>query len=57
MGPSGQVIGTDFAPEMLAIARERAKTLGLPQVEFREMDAEEPDLPSALLMPFYAGLT
>ncbi len=45
VGPTGQVIGTDFAPEMLAIARENAKTLGLHQVEFREMDAEEPDLP------------
>ena len=45
--PTGQVIGTDIAVKMLAIARERAKTLGLPQIEFREMDAEAPNLPHA----------
>lgn len=45
VGPTGQVISTDFAPEMLEIAHERAKELGLHQVEFRVMDAEEPDLP------------
>jgi SAM-dependent methyltransferase len=46
VGPTGQVIGTDIAPEMLAIARTEAKALGLSHVDFREMDAEEPDLPS-----------
>jgi ubiquinone/menaquinone biosynthesis C-methylase UbiE len=31
---------------MLAMAREGANALGLSQVDFREMDAEEPDLPN-----------
>jgi SAM-dependent methyltransferase len=47
VGPTGQVIGTDIAPEMLAMAREQAHALGLHQVTFRAMDAEEPDLPRA----------
>ncbi|HLC40405.1 MAG TPA: methyltransferase domain-containing protein [Methylomirabilota bacterium] len=40
VGPAGQVIGTDLAPEMLEIARERARGLGLANIEFLEMDAE-----------------
>jgi len=46
VGPTGQVMGTDIAPEMLVMAREKAKALGLSHVNFREMDAEAPDLPS-----------
>ncbi len=45
VGPTGQVIGTDIAPEMLAMARDEATTLGLNHTVFREMDAEAPDLP------------
>ena len=45
VGSSGSVVATDQAPEMLAIARERAATLGLRNIEFREMDAETLDLP------------
>ena len=46
VGPTGQVLATDQAPQMLAIGRERAEQLGLVNVEFREMDAETLDLPA-----------
>ena len=45
VGPSGSVVATDQAPEMLAIARERIAALGLRNIEFHEMDAEALDLP------------
>jgi enediyne biosynthesis protein CalE5 len=45
VGPAGKVVGTDIAPEMLAMARAAADASGLRQIEFREMDAEVPDLP------------
>ncbi len=45
VGPTGLVVATDSAPEMLAIARERAAELGLQNMDFREMDAEALDLP------------
>ena len=44
VGPNGSVMATDLSPAMLALAREEAARLGLRNVEFREMDAEEPDL-------------
>jgi SAM-dependent methyltransferase len=45
VGPSGHVIATDLAPQMLALGREWAAALGLQNIDFREMDAEAPDLP------------
>ena len=45
VGAVGKVVGIDIAPEMLAMARAEAEALGLSHVEFREMDAEAPDLP------------
>jgi len=45
VGPRGSVVATDVSPAMLALAREEALRLALPNVEFREMDAEEPDVP------------
>lgn len=36
-----RVVGTDIAPGMIALARERAAELGLENVEFVEVDAEE----------------
>ncbi len=36
----GTVIGTDLAPEMVAIARERAERAHLGNVEFQEVDAQ-----------------
>jgi protein-L-isoaspartate O-methyltransferase len=44
MGESGRVIITDFAPEMLAAARQRARELGVGNAEFRALDAERMDL-------------
>jgi SAM-dependent methyltransferase len=45
VGPSGRVIAIDIAPQMLDIARMRVNELGLHNIDFREMDAEELDLP------------
>ncbi len=45
VGASGHVIATDLAPQMVALGRERAAELGLQNIDFREMDAEAPDLP------------
>jgi SAM-dependent methyltransferase len=44
VGPTGHVVAIDQAPQMLAIARERAAALGLHNIEFRELDAERLDL-------------
>lgn len=38
--PGGRVIAVDQSSGMLAIGRERARALGLPNVEFRESDGE-----------------
>lgn len=46
-GESGHVTGVDQSPGMLAIARERAKALGLKHLEFIESDAETMALPAA----------
>ena len=40
VGPSGLVVGVDFSTAMLRRAQARARTLGLRNVHFREMDAE-----------------
>lgn len=45
VGSTGRVVATDIAPGMLEIARGRAAELGLDNVEFREADAEELELP------------
>jgi len=44
VGQSGRLISTDFSPAMLEIARRRGEELGLANVEFRELDAEDLDL-------------
>ena len=44
--PNGKVIATDISPKMLAIAKTRAKSLGLDGImDFRESDGEKIDLP------------
>ena len=45
VGPGGKVIVTDFASQMVDIARRRAEQLGLTNVETRVLDAENMDLP------------
>ncbi len=47
--PEGLLICSDFAPEMLTSAQERAKQLGVGNVRFRQIDAESIDLPAASL--------
>jgi ubiquinone/menaquinone biosynthesis C-methylase UbiE len=43
--PNGKVVATDISPQMLAIAKTRAKFLGLDGImEFKESDAEKLDL-------------
>ena len=44
VGGSGRVIITDFAPEMIAVARRRAEEMGVQNAEFRTLDAERMDL-------------
>ncbi|MDQ3941019.1 MAG: class I SAM-dependent methyltransferase [Actinomycetota bacterium] len=44
VGPSGKVIVTDFAPQMVDAARRSAESLGLDNVETRVLDAENMDL-------------
>jgi ubiquinone/menaquinone biosynthesis C-methylase UbiE len=45
VAPNGRVIATDQSPGMLAIARERAAELHIGNVEFREIDGEELNIP------------
>jgi ubiquinone/menaquinone biosynthesis C-methylase UbiE len=46
--PNGKVIATDISPKMLAIAKTRAKSLGLDGImDFRESDGEKIDLPGS----------
>jgi SAM-dependent methyltransferase len=44
LGESGRLISSDFSAAMLEIARRRGEALGLANVEFRELDAEDLDL-------------
>jgi ubiquinone/menaquinone biosynthesis C-methylase UbiE len=46
--PDGKVVATDISPQMIAIAKSRAESLGLENImEFRESDAEKLDLPKS----------
>jgi ubiquinone/menaquinone biosynthesis C-methylase UbiE len=44
IGETGRLISTDFAPAMVAAARERAQEMGIANAEFRVLDAERMDL-------------
>jgi len=44
IGDQGRLITTDFSPEMLNAARKRGEQLGLDNVDYRVMDAEDMDL-------------
>jgi ubiquinone/menaquinone biosynthesis C-methylase UbiE len=45
VGAAGRLISTDFSEPMVDAARRRADELGVSNVEFRTMDAQEMDLP------------
>jgi len=44
VGETGRVISTDFAPEMVDVARRNGSARGLGNVEYRVLDAERMDL-------------
>jgi ubiquinone/menaquinone biosynthesis C-methylase UbiE len=44
LGPAGRLICSDFAPEMVEVARRRGEELGLENVDYRVVDAERIDL-------------
>jgi ubiquinone/menaquinone biosynthesis C-methylase UbiE len=44
VGPEGRVISTDFAAEMVDLARRSGESRGLTNVEYRVLDAERMDL-------------
>jgi ubiquinone/menaquinone biosynthesis C-methylase UbiE len=46
VGPTGRVLATDQAPQMLALARARTLEFGLTNIEFREVDAEQLEFPT-----------
>jgi ubiquinone/menaquinone biosynthesis C-methylase UbiE len=46
LGPDGRLITTDFAPAMLEAARRRGRELGIENVEYRVIDAEQIELDS-----------
>jgi SAM-dependent methyltransferase len=45
--PGGRLITSDGSEAMLAVARERARSLGVENVEFRQLELEWIDLPAA----------
>jgi enediyne biosynthesis protein CalE5 len=56
--PNGRVFAIDISPQMLAIAKTRAKSLGLDNIiEFRESDGEKLDLPELSIARFDAILS
>jgi len=44
VGPSGSVLATDMAPEMVEVARDNAAAQGVTNIEFRQVDGEELDV-------------
>jgi SAM-dependent methyltransferase len=46
VGPGGHVVGVDLSPSMIALAREAATQVPLPNVEFVPMDAERLQFPA-----------
>ena len=49
IAPTGTLISSDFAPEMITVAQARAEKLGITNVRFRQIDAEGIDQPAASL--------
>ena len=49
IAPTGTLISSDFAPEMITAAQARAEKLGITNVRFRQIDAESIDQPAATL--------
>jgi SAM-dependent methyltransferase len=49
IAPTGTLISSDFAPEMITAAQARAERQGIGNVRFRQIDAEGIDQPAASL--------
>lgn len=49
IAPTGTLISSDFAPEMITAAQARAAHMGITNVRFRQIDAEGIDQPAASL--------
>jgi SAM-dependent methyltransferase len=49
VAPGGTVISTDFVPEMVSAAQQRAQALGVENVRFRQLDAQSIDFDAASL--------
>jgi ubiquinone/menaquinone biosynthesis C-methylase UbiE len=47
IGPEGGITGTDVATAMVTIAKQAAAEQGITDITFRQMDAEQGDLPDA----------
>lgn len=47
LGGDGKLISTDISPEMVEVAKRRASTFGVTNVEFRVMDAQKIELPDS----------
>ena len=47
VGPAGRVVAIDCSLAMIDAARRRARALGFDAIDFREMNAEDPDFPAA----------
>jgi ubiquinone/menaquinone biosynthesis C-methylase UbiE len=45
VGPTGHVVGTDFAPDMVRLTREEFRRRGIPNAEMLEMDARKLHFP------------
>ncbi len=49
IAPGGTLISSDFVPEMITAAQQRAEQMGITNVRFRQIDAEGIDQPAASL--------
>jgi SAM-dependent methyltransferase len=49
VAPHGTVISTDFVPEMVSAAQQRAQAVGVTNVRFRQLDAQVIDFDAASL--------
>src|SRR5438067_12390313 len=47
VGDEGRVIASDWSPEMVEFARQTGAARSLTNVEYRVLDAEQPDRPHA----------
>lgn len=47
VGPRGSVLATDLAPDILSFAAQKAQAAGFRNVETREMDGEQLEVPAA----------